>query len=123
MKYSVEFANAPGPVPLFSLVYATGWPSTYGVIWVAAGARCRARTRSGATRRRMGRAKKTLLRVAPSPIADAERAAVLRRVRVDEEAAGVLVEVRCELHREAVVVGVGVPLEPELDRQRRAPTG
>ncbi len=49
--------------------------------------------------------------------ADAEGAAELARVRVDQEAAVVFVEVRGELHRERVVVGVGVPFQPELDRQ------
>ena len=50
--------------------------------------------------------------------ADAEGAAILRSVRVDDEAAGCFVEVVGELHRQAVVVGVAVPLEPELDRDR-----
>jgi hypothetical protein len=50
--------------------------------------------------------------------ADAERAAELARVRIHDEAARVFVVVGGELHRERVVVAVGVPLQPELDRDR-----
>ena len=50
--------------------------------------------------------------------ADAEFAARLRRVGVDDEAAFVLVEVVGQLQGERVVVGVGIGVEPELDGDR-----
>ena len=54
---------------------ATAWPSTYGVMTcVAPASSSRARTRSGATRRRVGRVKNALLRDAVAPDADAEAA-------------------------------------------------
>ncbi len=38
IRYNVEFANVPAPVPLLSVWKATGRPSTYGVISLPVGA-------------------------------------------------------------------------------------
>ena len=56
--------------------------------------------------------------VARGAAADADREAAVAAVRVDQEATGGFVEVVGELHCQRVVVGIAVPLEPELDRDR-----
>ena len=115
-----ELAKRPAPVPLSSFWKLTALPSTYGVIWVAAGAVGvhHERVVMPGARARPGE-EHVVARIA-APEADAEGVAELRRVRIDDEPAVVRVEVRSELHREVVVVAVGVPLQPELDRQLRA---